>query len=267
MRAKQHFQNFLELDHSLFFVQNLHGYYIKNMIERRNNKKFLKILREKTDIRRTARPLISVIIPTYNRSKLLVERAITSVLNQTYQNFEIVIVGDHCTDDTEERLKEFGDSRIRFFNLKKRTRYPENPHHRWMILGVGPRNKALELSRGEWIAPLGDDDEFSEEHLEKLLEHAQNGMFEMVYGILDMEVKPGKWVKVGSLPLRQSAICHQSVLFHSSLRFFKYDSQSWKYREPLDWNLWRRMKEAGVRIDFLDQVIGRHYVERTQLRT
>ena len=51
-------------------------------------------------------PLITVCIPTYNRGPILIERAVKSVLSQTYQNFELMIVGDHCTDDTQELVSK-----------------------------------------------------------------------------------------------------------------------------------------------------------------
>ena len=108
---------------------------------------------------------------------------------------------------------------------------------------------------------MDDDDEFSEEHLEVLLKYALEHNYEMVYGITQMEREPGKWADLGSYPLRRSEICHLSVLYHSKLEFFKYDMNAWRYGEPADWNIWRRMKEAGVRIGFLDKVVGKHYLE------
>jgi hypothetical protein len=51
-------------------------------------------------------PLVSVVIGTWNRGQLMMERAVASTLEQTYKNFEIVIVGDCCTDDTEELIKQ-----------------------------------------------------------------------------------------------------------------------------------------------------------------
>ena len=58
-------------------------------------------------------PTVSVIIPTYNRAHL-VGRAIRSVLNQTFQDFEIIVVDDGSTDNTEEVVKGFNDPRIRY---------------------------------------------------------------------------------------------------------------------------------------------------------
>jgi len=53
-------------------------------------------------------------------------------------------------------------------------------------------------------------------------------------------------------------------LYDSKLKFFKHDINTWRYFEPDDWNMWRRMKEAGVRIGFVNKVVGKHYLERQQ---
>ena len=52
--------------------------------------------------------------------------------------------------------------------------------------------------------------------------------------MVQMEKKPGKWVNVGSYPLNCGEICYLSVLYHSRLKFFKYDINAWKYEEPAD---------------------------------
>lgn len=243
-----------------------YNYYLKNWVERKRNRELLEKVRNnlKDNINDKKNSLISVRIPTYNRGKILTERTIPSVLKQTYQNFEIIIVGDNCTDNTEELLNDFNDDRIKFYNLPERGKYPMNPHNRWMVAGVDPANKAIELCTGDWIAPLDDDDKFSENHLEILLNYALEYDYEMVYGIVKMEREPGKWKNLGSYPLKCGGICHLSVLYHSKLKFFKYDINAWKYGEPDDWNMWRRMKEAGVRIGFVDKIVGKHYLERQQ---
>ena len=242
-----------------------YNYYLKNWVERRRNKQLLKCAREKRqDDIRNDEPLVSVLIPTYNRDKILTERTIPSVLRQTYQNFEIVIVGDHCIDNTGELIRNLNDKRIKFHNLPKRGEYPINPKNRWMVAGVVPINKAIELSSGNWMAPLDDDDEFSEDHIEVLLNYALERDYEMVYGKVKWEIKPKKWIELGSYPIKRGKISHLSVLYHSTLKFLRYDINAWKYREPADWNMWRRMKEAGVRIGFINKVVGKHYLEGTQ---
>jgi len=99
-------------------------------------------------------PLVSVIIPTYNRAHLL-GRAIQSVLNQTYQDFELIIVDDASSDNTEEVVKSFHDDRIKYI------RHDENK-------GAGAaRNTGIKAARGEYIAFQDDDDKWLPNKLEK----------------------------------------------------------------------------------------------------
>jgi len=71
-----------------------------------------------------------------------------------------------------------------------------------------------------------------------------------------------KILNLGFYPLKCGEICHLLVLYHLNLKLFKYDINVWKYREPGDCNMWRRMKGAGVRIGFLDKMVGKHYLEK-----
>ena len=213
------------------------------------------------DLYRDAEPLISVLMPTYNRAELLRERSVASVLRQTYSHFEIVIVGDACTDHTEALLRDAGDPRIRFYNLPVRGTYPEDPYRRWLVAGSAPANEALRIARGRWIAWLDDDDEFSADHLEVLLAACLERRWEFAYGVMEMEVESGTWRRVGSYPPECGRICNASVLYGAHLRFLRYDLNAWRLDEPNDWNLWKRMWGAGVRMGFVDRVVGRHFLE------
>jgi glycosyltransferase involved in cell wall biosynthesis len=239
-----------------------YGYYYNNYLEKKENQKILRKNRLKSDAQ-IREPLVSVLIPTYNRRELLTERSLPSVLRQTYQNLEIIIVGDHCIDDTEEKIKEFTDKRIKFYNLSERVKYPDNPYYKWMVGGSVPANEAIRLSSGEWIAPLDDDDEFSDDHIEILLKLAIKNDYEVIYGKVEMEIEPNIWKDLGSYPLQINNISRMSALYSSKLKFIKYDINCWKYREPSDWNMWRRMEEAGAKIGFIDKIVGKHYLEHT----
>jgi glycosyltransferase involved in cell wall biosynthesis len=96
-------------------------------------------------------------MPTYNRSNVL-RIAIHSVLWQTEQNFELLVVGDGCTDDSEAVVKSFGDARIQWKNL------PTNAGHQ-----SAPNNAGLRMARGRYIAFLCHDDIWHPEHLRTLL--------------------------------------------------------------------------------------------------
>lgn len=211
-------------------------------------------------------PLVSVRIATYHRPRLLVERAIASVLRQTYQNFEIVVVGDHASPETEAALREVADPRVRYVNLPFRPVYPSEPEAFWRVAGTRAANVGVALCRGEWIAPLDDDDEFTSDHIEVLLQACLSNDWEFCYGAMDMELQPGQWYPIGSWPLRHGQICHGSLIYSSALKFLRYDIDAWRRNEPGDWNLWRRMRDAGARVGFVDRVVGRHYLERTAIR-
>lgn len=106
-------------------------------------------------------PDISVIITTYNRANFI-DRAIKSVLNQIYQDFEIIIVDDGSTDNTEEIIKGYKDKRIIYIKHKKNQ-------------GISAaRNTRIKKSRGEYIAFLDSDDEWVPEKLSKQVKILQN---------------------------------------------------------------------------------------------
>lgn len=98
--------------------------------------------------------LISVIIPTYNRADIVID-AINTILNQTYQNFEIIIIDDGSTDNTKQVIKEINDPRIRYI-------YQENSGRPSCA-----RNKGIKIATGEYIAFLDSDDLWHHQMLEK----------------------------------------------------------------------------------------------------
>jgi len=102
-------------------------------------------------------PLISVIVPTYNWSSVL-RYALLSAQAQTFGNFEVLVIGDGCTDDSEKIVESLDDSRFRWDNL------PVNSGHQ-----STPNNRGLALAKGKWIAYLGHDDLWMPNHLELLL--------------------------------------------------------------------------------------------------
>lgn len=98
--------------------------------------------------------LVSVIMPSYNTAPYI-EETIQSVLNQTYTNWELIIVDDCSTDNTDEVLETIKDDRIRYFKNEKNSG------------AAVSRNKALREAKGQWIAYLDSDDLWMPEKLEK----------------------------------------------------------------------------------------------------
>jgi glycosyltransferase involved in cell wall biosynthesis len=205
-------------------------------------------------------PLVSVPIATFNAADLLVERAIASVRAQTYDRWEIVVVGDGCTDDTATRVAQLGDPRLRFVNLPFRAVYPDNPHERWLVAGGQPWNRAVELCRGEWISPLDDDDELLPNHMETLLDLALERRAEYAYGKLEQVAEPDAEPYLFSFPPELGQIGLQQSLYLRGLSFFESDIYAWAMDEPADWNIIRRMREAGVRMAATEEPVARHYL-------
>ncbi|MBW4557552.1 MAG: glycosyltransferase [Trichormus sp. ATA11-4-KO1] len=104
---------------------------------------------------------VSVVIPTFNRANLL-PRAISSVLAQTFSNFELIIVDDGSTDNTDEVVKNFIDPRIRFLPLGKNCG------------GSHARNQGIKAARADYIAFLDSDDEWLPRKLELQLARLQS---------------------------------------------------------------------------------------------
>jgi glycosyltransferase involved in cell wall biosynthesis len=206
-------------------------------------------------------PLVTVRIATYNRGQLVADRAIASALRQSYERLEILVVGDHCDEATERAVRGVKDRRMRFVNLPVRGSYPADAMHRWMVAGAAPMNAGLMLAEGKWIAPCDDDDELTDDHVEVLLAHARRSRLELVWSQAEAEKSPGVWRVLGSEPLAYGKISHGTVLYSGHLRHFRHSMTSWKLDEPADWNLWRRMARAGVRMGFLPRVTYRHYLE------
>lgn len=202
-------------------------------------------------------PLISITIPTYDRGKLLVERTLPSIYAQTYSNFEIIIVGDCCVPETEAILGQVKDPRVRFVNLKKRTKYPDDPTLRWFISGVEPSNHALKIAKGKWICYFDDDDVMKKDCLENLLMFAQNGNYEFVAGLYEEERDGVISIKGTRSDAAPEFGGHSTWIYRSYLSFFKYNLDSWRkiYNRPQDIDLQLRMKAAGVRMESLNKVV------------
>jgi len=127
-------------------------------------------------------PKVSVIIPTYNRSGLLRE-AIASVLKQSFEDLEVIIVDDGSTDDTRTVVESIDDCRVKYF-------YKSN--------GGAPsaRNLGLRKSRGEFIAFLDHDDLWPENYLEVMVAHMEkNKEFGLVYSPITVIHPDGKQTK------------------------------------------------------------------------
>jgi glycosyltransferase involved in cell wall biosynthesis len=170
---------------------------------------------------------------------------------QTYRNIEIIVAAHGCTDGTAERLAGY-DPRLRVIEVPRTRTYPPTAENHWLAGPVVPANAALKECRGEWIARIDDDDSWTPDHLEKLLNFAIRGNYEFVSSAHATHVGPIApydldGVKVGGT---------QTWLYRSYLKFFRYNIDCWRktYDRVNDTDLQRRMRNAGVRMGYLPEV-------------
>lgn len=124
--------------------------------------------------------LVSVVMPSWNTGRFIAE-SIHSVINQTYKNWELLIVDDCSTDNTDEVVSSFKDERIRYFKNEKNS-------------GAAlTRNRALREAKGEYIAFLDSDDIWLPEKLEKMVKFMKDNNYPFAYHEyvkIDEESKP-----------------------------------------------------------------------------
>ncbi|MCH7826884.1 MAG: glycosyltransferase family 2 protein [Bacteroidetes bacterium] len=120
---------------------------------------------------RNIKPKVSVIIATFNSSHTL-HYTIKSLLNQTFQDFEAWIIGDCCTDDTEQIITDFNDSRLNWYNRSVNS--GSQP---------APNNEGLKRAVGKYIAYLGHDDLWMPNHLKELVSHEETLQLEFTYSL------------------------------------------------------------------------------------
>jgi glycosyltransferase involved in cell wall biosynthesis len=162
-------------------------------------------------------PAVSVIIATYNRSQPL-RHAIRSVCNSTLSDWEVIVVGDACTDDTAEVVSSFDDPRIRFVNLPSRCGDMSGPH-----------NHVLPLARGRYVAFLNHDDLYLPDHLAKCVAELESSGADLVW-VPCATARP-KADPTGDWPFSFALVGVTSTFEYSPLGI--YVASSWVFRRDL----------------------------------
>jgi len=209
-------------------------------------------------------PKVSIIVPTYNRAPLL-EKAISSALNQTYTDFELLVCDDGSTDYTPTLVKGFKDKRI------VSTRYEKNKG----VIGV--RNDAILNSRGDYIAFLDDDDEWLPTKLEKQLHAFESGAVkaEVVYtGAYYFDMKLGRNVK-SSIPkfrgnilselLKNNFIITSSIVIKKHC-FDKVGLFDPEYRSASDFDMWIRIAD-DFEFDYVAEPLVKYTINEVSIST
>lgn len=195
---------------------------------------------------------VSVIIPTRNRSNLLA-KAIKSVLNQTYQDFEIIVVDDASTDDTVNMLQKVKriDRRLSVIANKK------------PLGGAESRNIGLAASSGKWIAFLDDDDTWLPQKLAKQMQALAHKPLAIACSCAYRVNYPLGFKRIIYTPtlvsqeklLRANVLGGASVCLASSSALKQMGGLDKKLRSSQDWDLWLRLHEKGEIISVAEPLV------------
>jgi glycosyltransferase involved in cell wall biosynthesis len=209
-------------------------------------------------------PIFSVIIPTYNRAKII-GKAIESVLNQTFQELEIVIIDNGSNDDTQSVVEKYRDARIRYF-WQKGSGSPANP-----------RNTGINKAKGEWVCFLDTDDTWYNDKLKTCFEYIEkpvgdtvdllhhdlkivgNRSFFTRRMIKSRQLKPSitKNLLVGMNVISTSSVTVRKTLLNQAGGF----NESSEMAASEDLNLWLKISEITNHFFYIPRVLGEYLLD------
>lgn len=168
-------------------------------------------------------PLISVLMPVYNTAEEFFRQSIESILNQTFEDFEFIIINDGSTNNVEDVVKSYCDKRIKYFKNETNLKL------------ISTLNKGLGFSRGKYIARLDSDDYSDKTRFEKQLKCMEDNPSIGVLGTLSKRMPEEQLIITPTNPydvmlytrycqnciIHSSAMIKKSVLFDNNLRYDK----------------------------------------------
>jgi hypothetical protein len=192
-------------------------------------------------------PLVTVICSTYD-SKASLNLALRSVLNQELEDFEVWVIGDGCTDGSEEVVRELNDPRLRWLNLPGNTGSQSEPN-----------NEGLRRAHGRYIAFIGHDDLWFPWHLRRLIDQAEETGADLVHdlaasigpqGVEAVHGPPDPRSGYARIYVPTSSWLHRRELVNEIGFWRKPDELSW----AIDFDFTRRAAVAGKTLQFVESL-------------
>lgn len=205
-------------------------------------------------------PLVSIVIPTYNHAHLL-RRALTSVVAQTYENWEATVVDNYSQDNTEQVVSEFRDSRIKLIKFSNRG------------VIAASRNIGVQHSSGHWVAFLDSDDWWTSEKLQlclvdvnsdtNLIYHDMDIVGNKLFGIFRRKIRSRQLKDLATIDLlvNGNPIATSSVVVRKKL----LDSVGGMTEDPAmiaaeDYHTWLLISQQPGSLKYIEKNLGCYLV-------
>lgn len=203
-----------------------------------------------------ATPLVSVVIPTYNHARYL-RRALQSVIDQTYTNWEAIVIDNHSNDSTDEVMACFDDPRITYLKI----------HNNGVI--AASRNAGIREAKGEWIAFLDSDDWWTADKLKACCESI-NDKVDFIYHDLKIVSDQPRFLRpkiikawqvnppvLIDLLVRGNAIATSSAVVRKKfLQQLNGMSENADIVAAEDYNTWLRISQLTNKFRYLSKKLG-----------
>jgi glycosyltransferase involved in cell wall biosynthesis len=201
-------------------------------------------------------PLVSIVIPTYNHAPML-QRALATVIEQTYQNWNAIVVNNFSTDNTLEVIAKFNDPRISSVNFRNNG-----------VIGAS-RNEGIALATGEYVAFLDSDDTWFPTKLEKCVEILESGS--------DLVCHAEYWIDESGKPRLvaygpSKAATHHNLIYRGNristsatvvraalLKEVKGFDVAPELISTEDYDLWIRLAAKSDKFAFIDEPLGEYH--------
>ncbi|PJZ58160.1 glycosyltransferase [Leptospira barantonii] len=207
-------------------------------------------------------PLISVVIPTYNHAHFL-KLSLASVINQSYSNWEAIVIDNHSDDDTDKVVASFQDSRIRLTKIRNNG-----------VISAS-RNKGIQEAKGDWISFLDSDDLWFSDKLKRVVEEivksentidvicndeymVRPGVEEksrLVYGPYEDDFYRkmlfyGNRLSTSATTIKRKFLTENALLFSENREFVTVE----------DYDMWLRLANAKAKFLFIPETLGEYTI-------
>ena len=208
-------------------------------------------------------PLVSIIIPTYNHAHFLYE-ALQSVCDQTFSDWEALVINNYSEDDTIEVVMAFNDSRIHLENFRNNG------------IIAASRNHGIGVAKGKYLAFLDSDDTWFPEKLSTCVAKLEGGRDLVCHGLhwfgtrseRDQYYGPASRATYDALLYKGNCIATSATMVRRGLvEAVGGFSESLEFVTAEDYHLWLKLAQAGIEMAFADQVLGSYRFHATNAGT